>query len=152
LQILGNNLTQRLKLGCSCQLHGEKGLEDTTFHNVDTQMGMNSSTKPLAYTTLVCPIFEYGSACWDPYREGQIHALDRVQKKAAKFTYHTNESNWETLSQRRMISRICALFKAYSGERAWKTIGDRLQRPNCLSRADQEQGAKDGYREIFLCE
>jgi len=50
-----------------------------------------------------------------------------------------NESNWETLSQRRKISRICALFKAYSGERAWKATGDRLQRPNYLSRVDHER-------------
>ena len=28
----------------------------------------NSSTKSLAYTTLVCVILEYGAACWDPYR------------------------------------------------------------------------------------
>jgi hypothetical protein len=25
---------------------------------------------------------------------------------------------------RRKLSRICALFKAYSGERVWKPIGD----------------------------
>jgi hypothetical protein len=43
--------------------------------------------------------------------------LDRVQKKAAKFAYHTNESKWETLSQRRIILSIYTLFKAYSGER-----------------------------------
>jgi hypothetical protein len=72
----------------------------------------NSSTKSIAYTTLVRPILEYGAVCWDPYREGQIHALDRVQKKAAKFAYHMNDSNWETLSQRRKISSICAVFKA----------------------------------------
>jgi len=35
--------------------------------------------------SLVRPILEYEGACWDPYREGQITALDRVQKKAAKF-------------------------------------------------------------------
>jgi len=52
--------------------------------------------------TLLRPILEYGAACWDPYREGQIHALDRVQNKAAKFAYHMNESNWETLSQRKI--------------------------------------------------
>ena len=92
----------------------------------------NSSTKSLAYMTLVRPILEYGAVCWDVYREGQIHALDRVQKKAAKFAYHTNESNWETLTQRRKISCICALFRAYSGEQAWKAIGNRLQRPNYL--------------------
>jgi hypothetical protein len=86
----------------------------------------------------VRPILEYGAACWDPYREGQIYALDMVQKKAAKFAYHMSESNRETLSQRRKISRICALFKAYSGERAWKFIGYRLQRPNYLRRIDHD--------------
>ena len=78
----------------------------------------NSSTKSLAYTTPVLPILEYGAVFWDPYREGQIRVLDRVQKKDAKFAYHTNESNWETLSQRRKISRTYAHFKAYSGTRA----------------------------------
>jgi hypothetical protein len=58
----------------------------------------NSGTKRLAYPTLVLPILEYGAACWDPYREKQIYALDRVQKKEAKFAYHMSESNWETLS------------------------------------------------------
>jgi len=103
-----------------------------------THKKRNSGTKSLVYTTLVRPILEYGAACWDPQREGQIYALDRVQKKAATFAYHMSESNWETLSQRRKISRICALFKAYSGERAWKVIGDRLQRPNYLSRIDHD--------------
>ena len=40
----------------------------------------NSNTRSLAYRSLVRPILEYGAACWDPYREGQIKALDRVQK------------------------------------------------------------------------
>jgi hypothetical protein len=62
-----------------------------------------------------------------------------VKKKAAELAHYSNESNWETLSPRRRISRICALFKAYSGERAWKAIGDRLQQPNCLSRVDHER-------------
>jgi hypothetical protein len=88
--------------------------------------------------SLVRTVLEYGAACWDPYREGQITALDRVQMKAAKFAHHTNSSNWETLASRRKLSRICALFKTYSGERAWKAIGDRLKRPHYLSRVDHE--------------
>ena len=67
---------------------------------------------------------------WTNLRVGQ------GAKKAAKFPYYMSESNWETLTQRRKIARICALFKAYSGEGAWKFIGDRLQRPNYLSRID----------------
>jgi hypothetical protein len=31
---------KRLKFGGSSKLHGEKGLEDTTFHNVNTQKGI----------------------------------------------------------------------------------------------------------------
>jgi len=99
----------------------------------------NSNTRSLAYMSLVRPILEYGVACWDPYREGQTSALDRVQKKAAKFAHHTNSPNWKTLASRRKLSRICALFKEYSGEPAWKPAGDRLQRPHYLSRVDHER-------------
>jgi len=89
--------------------------------------------------SLVRPILEYGATCWNPYREGQISALDRMQKKVAKFAHHKNSPNWETLALRRKSSRICALFKAYSGERAWKPIGDRLQRPHYLSKVHHER-------------
>jgi len=45
-------------------------------------------------------IFEYFSKiCLEKFkchcRKGQIRALDRVQKKAAKFAYHMNESKWK---------------------------------------------------------
>ena len=92
MYIFRNNLTQRLDLGGSSQIHGEKGLENTTFHNAYTKKG-NGNNKSLAYMSLVRPILEYGVACWDPYREGQIYALDKVQKKGAKFAHHTNSPN-----------------------------------------------------------
>jgi len=96
----------------------------------------NRNTKSTAYTSLVRPVFEYGSACGDPCSKGQINALDQVQKKAFQFTIHTKDSDWETLAQRRMIARLCALFKAYSKEQAWKAIRKRLQRPYYLSSVD----------------
>ena len=86
----------------------------------------------LACTSLVRPILEYGSACWDPCREGQINVLDRVQKKAAQFTNHTKDCDWQTLAHRRTTARLCALLKAYCGERAWKAIRDRLRKPYYL--------------------
>ena len=61
-----------------------------------------------------------------------------MRKKAAIFAHYTNSPNWETLASRRKLSRICALFKAYCGEHAWKPIGDRLKRSHYLSRADHE--------------
>ena len=80
------------------------------------------------------PILEYEASCWDPYREGHINALDRVQKKEAKFAYRKNDSVWETLAQHKKIALICTIFKAYTEEPAWKSIGDRLKGPCYLSR------------------
>jgi hypothetical protein len=97
--------------------------------------GGNKNTKSLAHTSLVRPILEYGAACWDPYRECQISALDRVEKKDAKSEHYKGGSVWESLAQRRMVARMCALYKVNS-ERAWEDIGDRLLAPCYLSRVD----------------
>jgi hypothetical protein len=51
----------------------------------------NRNTTSIADTSLILPILERGSACWDPCRDGQINALDRIQKRAAQFTSHTKE-------------------------------------------------------------
>jgi len=93
----------------------------------------NKNTKSLAYKPVGRPILEYGAACWDPYRECQVSVLDRVQYKAAKFAHNSGGSDWESWAQRRKIARLCALYAAYTGERAWKAIADRLQAPSYLT-------------------
>ena len=57
------------------------------------------------------PILEHGAVCWDPYREGQVSALNRVQKRAAKFANNINESHWETVAQSRLIARNMRPFQ-----------------------------------------
>jgi hypothetical protein len=47
----------------------------------------NGNARSLVYTSLVRPILEYGVACWDPYRKGQVNALERVQNMVAKFAH-----------------------------------------------------------------
>jgi hypothetical protein len=59
-----------------------------------------------------------------------------VNKHAPSYALEDTGSDWETFAQRRTIARLCALFKAYCGERAWKAIRDRLGRAYCLSRVD----------------
>jgi hypothetical protein len=44
----------------------------------------------------------------------------------------------ETLAQRRWIARTCARLKAYTGEWAWKAIGNGLQSACFLSRVDHD--------------
>ena len=77
-------------------------MEDTSFYNACTQKenNNNNNTKLLAYTALVRPILEYGAVCWDPHREGQVSALNREQKRAAKFPNNINDSGWGTSAQR----------------------------------------------------
>ena len=73
----------------------------------------NNNNGSLACISIVRPILKYGAACWDPYREFQIIALEWVQNKAVKFAHNTNRTNCENLVSRRKLSRISALFKAY---------------------------------------
>jgi hypothetical protein len=58
-------------------------------------------------------------------------------RHTAKFASHTGGPVWEPLAQRRRTARMCALYKSYNGERAWKDIGDRLQAPYYRSRVDR---------------
>ena len=68
------------------------------------------------------------------FTQVQLNALNLVQKRVFKFANNINESGWETLAQRRLIAWIYTLFKAYTGRRDWKAIGDRLLKPCYLSR------------------
>jgi len=74
------------------------------------------------------------SRSWDPFTEEQINALDRVQMKAAQFTDNTKDSNWKNVAQRRIITCLCAPFKAYTGEWAWKATLHRLRKQYNFSR------------------
>jgi hypothetical protein len=77
----------------------------------------NSNTKSLAYMSLVRPILEYGAACWDPYGEGEISALDRVRKKAAKFAHHTISQNLEIDIAYKVITHMRPLQSVLWGTR-----------------------------------
>jgi len=68
------------KLMGPSKLHSEKAWKALHFVMRVLKKG-NRNTKSLVHTSLVRPILEYGVACWDPCREGQINALDLVQRK-----------------------------------------------------------------------
>jgi hypothetical protein len=45
----------------------------------------------------------------------------------------------QIILQRRKTARIWALFSAYTGDRTWKAITDRMQNPCYLSRVDHDR-------------
>jgi len=65
-----------------------------------------------------------------------VSDLNWVPKRGAKFANNVNEWGWETLAQRRLTARICAISKPYTGRRAWKAIGNRLLKACYLIRGD----------------
>jgi hypothetical protein len=127
---------QWFKLGLSGKSHGSRSLEGTTFCNAYCKKREIKIQKSTAYKSLIHPILKYGAACWDPYRECKINSLDCIQNNAAKFVHLTGGLDWESLVQGRKIAHMYVLFKAYTGERAWGAIAERLQAPSYLSRVD----------------
>ena len=91
--IFWNNLSKHLSLADQFNYTVQEAWKAHHFIICFLRKG-NINTKTLAHTSLVRPILDYSASCWHPCKEGQINALDRVQKKAAKFANHTNVSVW----------------------------------------------------------
>ena len=79
--------------------------------------------KAAAYTTLVWPSIEYASSVWDPYTRNNIHQLEAIQRRAARFVYNNfydrepgvvtsmiSRSQWESL-ERRAKARATFMYK-----------------------------------------
>jgi hypothetical protein len=93
--------------------------------------------RKFSYTSIVRLILEYWASCWDPYREGQTNALDRVRKKATEFANTRTIRYGENLAQCWKIACIFVLFKTHTGKPARKSPGGRLEGPS-ISRDDHD--------------
>ena len=87
------------------------------------------SIKKQAYSTLVRPILEYASPCWDPYENDHIIKIEKIQNKAARFikgdynwsssvTKIKNDLNLQPLQERRLIARNTQYYKCLNEESA----------------------------------
>ena len=85
-------------------------------------------TRLSAYISLVRSTLEYGAVIWDPFTQGEIDKIERLQRKAARFInndYHSKEPGSMTnmlknldlpvLQQRRKELRLTFLFKIVEG-------------------------------------
>ena len=83
------------------------------------------NVKEIAYTPLVRPKLEYASAAWDPFLKKDTNALERVQRKAARFCSQNYDRNanvtdmikdlgWATRETRRQF-RLTLMYKLTHG-------------------------------------
>ena len=88
----------------------------------------SAPVKSAAYTTMVRPRLKYSSTVWYPHHNRDIHNLEQVQRRAARFvnrnyteqtpgcvTNMIQSLGWESLQHRRYINRLTMFFKIQNG-------------------------------------
>ena len=86
----------------------------------------NQKVRETAYNTLIRPQLEYAAPVWNPYFKEKILHLEKVQRRAARWTTSSffyrssvtaivNDLGWRTLEQRRTDARLCLFFQIVHG-------------------------------------
>ena len=125
-QYLGIHIQNNLKWKMQSQHAASKasktlGFIQRNFYHASVNI------KEKLYQTLVRPHLEYGIAAWDPYYAKDCNTLERVQRKAARFTTgnYSREASvskmltslgWYSLQDRRKAHRLTNLYKIHHGE------------------------------------
>ena len=129
----------------------KKGITSLNF--VFRQLyGVDIKIKEQAYRSLIRPILEYATSVWDPYREGEIKEVEKVQRLAArrvtgytkKWQIEKNKKGeevkvfvkpselvkqlgWDLLEKRRKDDRLCDYFRAMEGRGGWKELYTKIE-------------------------
>src|ERR1700678_3547870 len=81
---LGINMTSNLSWGNHIQQM--VGKANSRLHFVQRVLrGCPLKVKSIAYFSLVRPLLEYCCTVWSPYEDGLDHAIEMVQRRAARF-------------------------------------------------------------------
>ena len=103
-----------------------------------------SKVRETAYNTLVRPQLEYASAVRDPHTKEQITQIEKVQRRAARWTVNyfdqqasvtkiIQELGWRALEQRPADAHLCLFYKNVHGLVA-VPLPDYVQYNNRISR------------------
>ena len=104
----------------------------------------NQKVREIAYSTLVRPQLEYAAPVWDPHTKEKVLQLEKVQRRAARWTSsnydyrsstpaNVNNLGWRTLELRRADARLILFFKIVHGLVA-VPLPDYIHPPHRISR------------------
>lgn len=143
---LGIILNRKLNWGDHINEVVSKGNKNLNFVMRNLR-GCSSHVRNKAYTEIVKPTLEYASCIWDPHTKYQKEAIEKVQRRAAHKVlgkygrmYSASEMikdlEWKSLEDRRKFSKLCAVYKAQSGQPAWSEINKRLKAATFIGKND----------------
>ena len=125
----------------------------------------SKTVKEKLYTTLVRPHLEYGSVAWSPHLSKNIAAIEKVQRRAARFVcgdFSKRSSvskmladlKWSSLEERRESNQLTYLYKiinnvVFINPPVLKPKISRLRRGNSVQ-FDEITAKTDTYLQSFL--
>jgi hypothetical protein len=123
---LGVELSQNLSWGQHIDIISNRANRSLNFIRRNLSR-CSSTTKQMAYKSLVQPHLQYASAAWDPYQANHINKIEKVQSKAARFvlnrygrtdsvTQMRSELKWHPQQVYRCANRLTVLRKILSDE------------------------------------
>ena len=124
-QYLGVTISNKLKWSAHVSMIAAKA--NKSLGTIQRNLwNCSKNVKEIAYTSLVRPKLEYANAACDPFLKKDISALERVQRKAARFcsqnynryasvTDMIKDLGWATLETRRRQSRLTLMYKLTHG-------------------------------------
>jgi hypothetical protein len=123
----------------------------------------SSNIREKAYKAFVRPLLEYAPSEWDPYEVKHKRAIEKVQRRAARFVlnrYHNTSSvtdmlevlGWNSLEYRRKTFKLTALYKVSNDlvhcnhlKAQLKPAAER-ERRHGNNRQFQQVGGKTNYK------
>ena len=118
---LGVTITNNLSWNTHIENISKKANRTLGFikRNIKTK---HQGIRATAYNTLVRPQLEYASCVWSPHTQSNVHTLERVQRRAARwvsddYSRHSSvtemysQLNWNTLESRRLHTRLFMFYK-----------------------------------------
>ena len=126
VRYLGVYINSKLDWTDHCKITAAKATRCLNFLR-HTMWSAPQSAKSLAYKSITRPIMEYGCQVWNPHHRGNIDSLERVQRRAARWTCGSQWSpvplswtrsseaclsdlSWPTLHMRRQYLSIVTLY------------------------------------------
>ena len=122
---LGVNIQDNMQWESHIDSITKKASKTLGFIRRNLKIG-NKKTKETAYKALVRPLLEYAAPVWDPYTENEIEALEKIQRRAARWvtSRHRQTScvdsileqlDWPTLQLRSKKARLEMFYKFHHG-------------------------------------